>query len=194
MSSSPSRPTDPYRHLKLAAIPALAGILGLVLYSNFSGSDAPPSQVGRVVAAPLTTQPGTPGPAQPAPVVPASNITVPTAGPSNRAAITPWPKIDLEEIVSSDPFHTMNVPVPAEAGTPAASADKSATGPTGLTSTGNVDTTETIAIGKVQAIYRDTAGAAAILDSHVVRPGDVLDSGAVVVDVTPDGIVVDTLK
>jgi hypothetical protein len=41
---------------------------------------------------------------------------------------------------------------------------------------------------KLQAIFVDSQGAAAVLDSQVIRVGDTLPSGGRVVEITPEGI------
>lgn len=169
---------DPRRHYKLAAIPVLVIVLAWQLYGALSHSGAPSAS-----APPLPAKIGsTPSP-----------LSAPTAKPV-RSDWSKWPRIDLKEIIACNPF------VPW---TSSASDDASFMAETTPTSAATAGETasESAAMkadksglkfnGKVQALYDDRAGTAAIVDARIIRPGDLIDGGLEVKKVTNVGIIIE---
>ena len=120
--------------------------------------------------------------------VPASAATSSLSAANSAAALNQtaagpspiWPEIRLDDLVAHNPFEPRSVPVPKEM--PAASP----------TAAGNPDPAPAEPPahppGQLQAIYHDARGAAAILDSQIVRVGDVLEDGSRIVAITSQGI------
>lgn len=178
MSTTTQKPADRWRHQKLAAIPILALVLAGMLYRNFAGgSDAPPF-------------------APPPPRlmrVPLHGATAVVPNLISKLDAKQWPKIELEEIIARNPFGTWNSTDVNSAVASSSSTSAQKIGSPSADSrepTNQIKLTETVTTEKVQALYRDAAGAAAIVDSHVIRPGDALEGGFKVIEVTNDGITV----
>lgn len=123
----------------------------------------------------------------------AIQTTLMTSDVSNKSATKPatvkpskWPTMLLEEIVAFNPFDPHPVLPPVDAheelntlGEPTVSNEKQST---------REALPRPAPSGTLQAVYFDAKGAAAILDSKVVRVGDVLPSGDRIVEITAQGI------
>lgn len=90
-----------------------------------------------------------------------------------------WPTITLSEMVAFDPFEV-----------PGAKQTDELDGASGTGKQGNPDGSVSPAalLGKVQAIYFDSRGTAAIVDSKVIRVGDTLPNGKRILEITEQGI------
>lgn len=177
MNNSIQTPADPWRRHKLVAIPILALILAIVMVRNFAGTGpalpiAPPPRPTRVLA---------------------SNATIIAPNQGAKHSTDTWPKLAIEDILAKNPFGSWDT---AETNRTAAANSTNASHSAKLDSANSGETltsaeqAEKLPSEKVQAVYHDAAGTAAIVDSHIIRPGDALDGGVKVVDVTNDGIMV----
>jgi hypothetical protein len=169
---------DPWRHHKLLAIPFLTLVLAIVMYRNFLGTGTSP-----------TIAPPPPRPTRVSP--PGATVVTPIQAAKNDA--TQWPKPKLDEIIAKNPFGPWKAADIDSAATAnrsnAAHSASIHTADSGEKSSGN-EHAETLSIEKVQAVYRDTTGTAAIVDSHIIRPGDKLGNGLGIVQISDDGITV----
>ncbi len=86
-----------------------------------------------------------------------------------------WPEANIEEIAAFDFFKPLEKPK---------AIDTAAMSPTANLEDDKILTRDRIELVKVQAIYRDQRGAAAIVDSRIVRVGDSLSEGARIVEIT----------
>lgn len=92
-----------------------------------------------------------------------------------------WPKVRLEDVTAFSPF---DPPAPA------------APIPSVATNTEQENVEEEIMpkpvlIGKLQAVYQTADGMVAILNSRIVRVGDRLPNGSLIVEITEQSILVD---
>ena len=120
--------------------------------------------------------------------VPATAATSPLSAANSAAALNQaaeggrpnWPEMRLEDLVACNPFEPRSVPVPQElpatAPTAESNPDHAPAEPPPHTP------------GQLQAIYHDARGAAAIVDSQIVRVGDVLEDGSRIVAITSQGL------
>ncbi len=177
MNNSVRTPTDPWRRHKLVAIPILAVILAIMMVRNFAGTGTPPP----IVPPPRPTR------------ILTSSATVIAPDPAATRSAAQWPKLALEDIIAKNPFGSWDT---ADTNRTAAENPANASH---LAKPGSADSDETatsteqaerLASEKVQAVYHDDAGTAAIVDSHVIHPGDTLDGRIQIVTVTDDGIMV----
>ncbi len=112
--------------------------------------------------------------------------TAPSESTVNRRI---WPVFRLNDVIACNPFR------PLQTTSSGASMEKH-----DVTGVGSIDPAEnevTVASstpGTLQAIYFDAHGAAAILDSRVVRIGDILANGSKVVAINSQGISLDALE
>ncbi len=108
------------------------------------------------------------------------------------AALRPkWPTTTLEEVISLNPFDPLPSS-PREPGQqPAAMNEEASAQPSEAVAPILENSQAEIRIGNLQAVYRDAHGLAAILDSRVVRVGDVTSDGGRIVAITEHGITVE---
>lgn len=177
MNESMQNSADPWRRHKLVAIPILAFVLAIMMVRNFAGTG--------------TSPPITPPPRPPRIPAPTATVIAPNQGANHVAA--QWPKLDLDDIIAKNPFGPWNASdrsrsASANQAEPAQTASLRSADPR-ETSSAN-EQSETTPTEKVQAVYHDDAGTAAIVDSHIIRSGDALDGGVKVIDVTFDGITI----
>jgi hypothetical protein len=109
--------------------------------------------------------------------------------PSTKTKRPEWPVATLSDVVAFDPFQPLNslatvAPIEVQDNEPI----------------DNINSNDDDALEKpksvvaLQAIYFDKRGAAAILDSRVVRVGDVLANGSKVVGIHAQGVTLDGFK
>lgn len=158
------KPKTPGQWLKLALIPALSLTLLVVLWQPFaSHTDATPA------------------------VAPQSSVANSTAPADVATGTSPaqrvWPKARLEDVIAFNPFQAEQTSEDEEAAQADEAGGSSVVGPSGHKSRPRL-----VSSGNLQAIFVDAQGAAAILDSQVIRIGDTLPSGGRVVDITTKGI------
>ncbi len=112
--------------------------------------------------------------------------TAPSESTVNRRI---WPAIRLNDVIACNPFR------PLQTNSSGASMEKhDVTGAGGIDPAENEVTVASSTPGTLQAIYFDAHGAAAILDSRVVRIGDILANGSKVVAISSQGISLDALE
>ncbi len=110
--------------------------------------------------------------------------TAPSESTVNRRI---WPVIRLNDVIACNPFR------PLQTTSSGASMEKhDVTGAGSIDHAANEVASSTP--GTLQAIYFDAHGAAAILDSRVVRIGDILANGSKVVAINSQGISLDALE
>lgn len=112
--------------------------------------------------------------------------TAPSENKSNRRI---WPVFRLNDVIACNPFR------PLQTKSSSASMDKPDV--TGAGSIDHADNKVAVASstpGTLQAIYFDAHGAAAILDSRVVRIGDILANGSKVVAINSQGVSLDGVE
>lgn len=120
-----------------------------------------------------------------------SSVPTPRAARVRTAALvsinTPvWPAAHIEDIIAFNPF-TPPIPAPAPAAAGADPQDpESAAGEPSAERRRAAELQNSN--GKLQAIYIDDRGAAAIVNSRVLRVGDLLPGGDRIVAITPQGI------
>ena len=183
---------SPKALLKMALIPALILVLVAVVFWPSGGET-------------VSTETS---------LVPAIATTNSTKTDAKLVAVK-WPSVPLNELVAFNPFEPYEVPPTHEepvtyetqptaglgAFTKLFSSDTlgafktfwpSSVSQTMSTSnnksTSNDRATRYTSIGTLKAVYFDARGAAAILDSRVVRVGDTLPSGQRIVEITEQGI------
>lgn len=178
MSTANRKSVDPWRRHKLIAIPFLVLILAVLMYRNFASSG---------VTQPIATQAARPARI----VVPNSSVAATNAGVN--ANDKPWPKLDIDEIVAKNPFGPLSSNDAAVDAATGNTNSKAGEGPHSADSEDRPHSRAQTALAneKVQAIYQDAIGTAAIVDAHVIHPGDTLDNGVQILNVTEDGV---TLK
>ena len=168
---------DPWRRHKLAAIPLLVIVLVVSLYRSLSRSEMPTANAPALPTVNIST---------------GSHLPTPANTPA-KCDWSRWPRIDLKEIVASDPFvpwlSSDSEPASVVAKTNAISS-ANANSTTEGNSITTVDEPAAILNEKIQALYQDDTGSAAIVDSRIIRPGDALDGGFEVVGITSEGIIV----
>lgn len=101
-----------------------------------------------------------------------------------------WPKFDLNEVIAVSPFGPrtpFGAPTPTESESTESTAIDSVPPPKG-----DQQRTLTAADGELQAIYQTSSGAVAVVNSRIVRPGDLLAEGVRVVEITNDSVVVES--
>jgi hypothetical protein len=170
--SQASRSKIPWERAKLALIPVLLLVLAGVLYwpSDDSAAESVPT---------LVTQPAVP------------SLGQSTTHPAN--ATKPkirWPEYSLNEVIAFSPFD----PLPMDEGTQAALASADSVQPSdagGALPSPSQPTTKTLKAETLQAIYHDGRTAVALINSRLVRPGDLLEEGVRVVEITSAGVVVE---
>ena len=110
--------------------------------------------------------------------------TAPSENKSNRRI---WPVFRLNDVIACNPFR------PLQTKSSSASMDKpDVTGAGSIDHAANEVASSTP--GTLQAIYLDAHGAAAILDSRVVRIGDILANGSKVVAINSQGVSLDGVE
>ncbi len=178
MSNVRQNAVDPWRRHKVMAIPILALVLAFMMYRNFA----------RVGTSPPIAPP--PRPAR----VPAPSMTVTSANQVTEHNATQWPKLSLDAIIAKNPFGPWNATIASSSAT--ANQSNAAHG-TSLRSADSKETpnssepVENRLNEKVQAVYHDATGTAAIVDSHIIRLGDKLDDGRQVTGIAEDGIIIE---
>jgi hypothetical protein len=164
MSTPDVSSRTPQQWAKLALIPALILVLLVVLCW-------PAQDEAGAGGEPVALSPG------------AAN---PSSGKQPDAARSKWPKARLEDLLALNPFEPPQAPQSAET-LPEANAAREV-------SSEEPAQPPAIPIGKLQAVYFDAHGAAAILDSKVIRVGDTLPNGKRVVEITSRGIKLEGLQ
>lgn len=158
---------------KLAAIPVLALILLWVVTRGEEDTLPPP------VALADSAVPGSP----------------PTLAADRTAARGPaaaeWPQFTLAEILAHDPFAAPPAiaPRPPHIGSPL-TQPVSADAPESTTDQGR-SRRQMLGKQRVSVIYRGPHGPTAIIDSRVYREGDQLADGVRIVEIRPDGVLVE---
>ena len=110
---------------------------------------------------------------------------IPVVATPIEKSLPTWPVAKLKDVLAFDPFQPIHsqstalLVVPKNTQIENTAHDESV-----VVSTPNN-------LGTLQAIYFDTRGGAAILDSRVVRVGDVLANGSKVVEITAKSIAVE---
>ena len=164
MSTTSVSPRTPQQWAKLALIPSLVLVLLVVLC--------------------WPTEDDADAAGQPVALVPGAAHPSPNKQPAG--ARSKWPKARLEDILELNPFEPPPAPPTVEALPETndqrdAPSDEPAQRPM-------------VPIGKLQAVYFDAHGAAAILDSKVIRVGDTLPNGRRIVEITSRGIKLEDLQ
>ena len=158
---------------KLAAIPVLALILLWVVTRGEEDALPPPVTLAD-------------SPVHNSPATPAANRTA-----ARGRAAAEWPQFTLAEILAHDPFA---VPRAIASSPPAVGSP--------LTQPVSADTPERTAdqgrsrrqmLGakRVSMIYRGPHGPTAVIDSRAYREGDQLADGVRIVEIRPDGVLVE---
>lgn len=179
MSIANHKPVDPWRRHKLIAIPFLVLILAVLMYHNFAGSG-----VTLPIAAP---------PVRPARIAfPSSSVVATNAAVNTNDK--QWPRLDIEEIVAKNPFGPWSSNDVATVAASGNTNSKATVDPRSAVSQDRPDSSAQTAMAneKVQAIYHDALGTAAIVDAHVIHPGDTLANGVQILNVTEDGVILKT--
>ncbi len=160
----------PGDRLKLAIIPVLCLVLAAVLFW-------PDGQQGNTVSA-VDSAGGA------LPSLPQTSLHQPLPEAMHR----PWPTAQLDDVVALDIFQTLRSQRPVVT----SEAKINATDPDPLNVTDDLDPVPAprIAVGNLQAVYQDAQGMVAILDSRIVRVGDVLPDGTRVAAITSKEIFV----
>ena len=169
MNNSDTNQKTPQQWLKMATIPLLLLVLFAVLCWPSQESDAAVEPVALSTDVPTT-------------------ITAPSTQPIRSK----WPTARLEDVIAFSPFEPQpkaeaeqvdelalleSFSEPADVRTPKSDQpSKAAAVP------------RQIPAGTLQAIYFDTHGAAAILNSKVFRVGDTLPNGSRIAEITAKGL------
>ncbi|MGN6545525.1 MAG: hypothetical protein ACTHK7_10795 [Aureliella sp.] len=162
------KPKTPAQWIKLALIPVLGIGLLVALWQQPKPADEP------AATAPTET--------------PAVTTAAETPAAPTSLKKSAWPKARLEEVLAFNPFeaqHTVELAEGAEADAVGAESISTVARP------GDKSRPRLVATGKLQAIFVDAQGAAAIFDSQVIHVGDALPSGGRVVEITSDGIMLE---
>jgi hypothetical protein len=105
------------------------------------------------------------------------------SSPTQASDENRWPTFEIDQVVAFDPFDPFP---PAAVELP---ANPSSSGEPQQADS-NTSTSNPSALGKLQAIYRDTHGTVAIFESRVIHVGDVLPDGGRVIAIEAGEIVV----
>lgn len=162
------KPKTPAQWIKLALVPVLSIGLLVALWQQPKPADDPATTV----------------PAE----IPLVTTTAETPAAQTNLKKSAWPKARLEEVLAFNPFeaqHTVELAEGAEADAIGAGSNSTIAHP------GDKSRPRLVASGKLQAIFVDAQGAAAILDSQVIHVGDALPSGGRVLEITSDGIMLE---
>lgn len=177
----------PAERAKMALIPVLLVAFGGVLYGRFIGTSAggSPKAVELAPPSPAAAGPG------------ASTSTASGAG---KTTVRQRPRANLPEVIANNPFRRPLRPAvpdlsePAEAEATTTESEPAANEPPESDSALIVVEAEEVPRAprrwpqKVQAVFIDEQGAAAIVDGRVVRLGDLLESGARVVEISATAV------
>lgn len=98
-----------------------------------------------------------------------------------------WPVTSLEDVLAFDPFQ----PMKSQLSQLTSPVVPQSTQIDRLKNDTREDVVSPSNLGALQAIYFDTRGAAAILNSRVVRVGDVLANGSKVLEITAKGVAIE---
>lgn len=128
--------------------------------------------------------------------LPAAAVTHPPAAvkpsaaqPADSDGTRPsWPAIRFEDLVAFNPLEPRGAPVSAQ--TLAATTDDEYSDEEADAEETPVAQPPTVS-RQLQAIYQDARGAAAIVDSRIVRVGDLLDDGSRVSAITAEGVLLE---
>lgn len=157
------------RWIKISLIPVLLGVLALVLWP---GSNSQNVELAL----------------DPAEILAEENSPVTPVSSTSNSEKSVWRKADIQDVIAFNPFEAYS---PKES----QSAGDGETNGSGLPSAEHPDDSRSqeAAVGTLQALFVDSQGAAAILDSQVIRVGDTLPSGARVIEITAEGVKVEGL-
>lgn len=95
------------------------------------------------------------------------------------AATSKWPEMKLADVIAFDPFELPKTEQTRETTVVSSAMDQNAP---------NRSAAEAASVGEVQAVYIDSRGTAALVDSKVMRVGDMLPDGRRIVEITTQGI------
>ncbi|MGE0610591.1 MAG: hypothetical protein AB7O62_26110 [Pirellulales bacterium] len=164
----------PAERRKLALLALLAVLFVVVLYWQFAGAGGSPAAADLAVARPPRT------------VYPAA---IPE---SHGTARRDWPTADLSETIAHNPFRMPAQFIPPPEPEQVVELDEQAVAAVEQAQAEPIEE-QLPAVEpppfqwpvKVQAVFVDARGAAAMVDSRVVRVGDRLESGARVIEIAP---------
>ena len=161
--------------LKIVIILVLAISLVVMLYRAFSTSGD--SQTNTPPASPTTSQ-----------QVP---LTTLTTLPKHTSKNPPryWPNQTLAEILKHDPFSTMTQKLVGGNQPPTAAREESALA--GQTEQRDSPTVPWFTNKIPEMVFHSRHGTVAVIDSQIVREGEILPNGTRVVEIRPDGIVLE---
>ena len=170
---SEALPASTRERAKLAAIPVLALILLWVVTGGEEDSLPPPI----ALAAPA-------GPGSP--VAPAVNRT-----PPHGRAAAEWPQFTLAEILAHDPFAVPRAMASSPPDVHSALTQPVSTDAAERTADQGRSRRQMLGEKRVSVIYRGPDGPTAMIDSRVYREGDQLADGVRIVEIRPDGVLVE---
>ena len=183
--SSTSQPCWTQR-VKVALIPALALVLVSVVWPSEDET-----------AATMDMESGGPHVADSREAIPQQNGGVPTSE-LIRGQSRPWPAITLANVVQHDPFAVPPALLRLTTAPGAGFEDTQGAPPKHSKGTERADRLsqlqeriETLKKRQVSALLRGSKGATAIIDSKVVHEGDLLEDGVRVVEIGPNGVVLE---
>ena len=170
MTESDTNRTTSQQWLKKATIPLLLLVLVAVLLWPSAESDAAVEPIA------LTRE-----------------LSQAAAAQTTAETRTKWPKASLDDVIAFSPFE------PQPKADPEQDRERAllelANQPGGDETTAGDEPSKSsapvprhIPLGKLQAIYFDTRGGAALLDSKVFRVGDTLPDGRRIAEITAEGI------
>jgi hypothetical protein len=161
--------------LKLVIIPVLAILLIVMLHHAFSGPND--SQTNPPPVNSTTSRQ----------VPPATLTNLPKR--TSKIPLRHWPKKTLAEIFKYDPFSTTTQKLAKRNQPPTAAREESALA--GQMEHRHSSTVSRFTNKIPEMMFHSRHGTMAVIDSQVVREGEILRNGTRVVEIRPDGIVLE---